>query len=61
MNSRVDELDKFLRDTYVTKSTHALKTDKIKTEIGKTNGNIDSLRENIEILQKGLKELKVRI
>jgi peptidoglycan hydrolase CwlO-like protein len=49
MNIRVDELDKFLRDTYVTKSTHALKIDKMKTEINKSNVNIDALREDIEI------------
>jgi hypothetical protein len=48
MNSKVDELDKFLTDTYITKSAHALQIDKLKTEIDKSNINIDGTKDTLE-------------
>jgi peptidoglycan hydrolase CwlO-like protein len=48
MNNKVDELDNFLTDTYITKTAHALQIDKLKTEIDKSNSNIDGTKDTLE-------------
>lgn len=57
MTEKVSELDKFLRDNYITKTFYSLYNDKLKTELDKVNEKVTSQQGEIDKLQKELKVL----
>jgi len=61
MTEKVSDLDKFLRNNYLTKSIHIMNIDKLKGEIEKLKKQIESNKENSEKIAKNLKDLKVSL
>lgn len=57
MQEKVTELDKFLRDNYITKAASALHIDKVKCEVDKNYKRIEDHQSELQKLQKEIKDL----